>query len=167
MREDAVRRATQADLDQVMDVYAAAREFMRQNGNPGQWGDGFPPRGLIEGRIARGELYVVTREGAVHAAFALVPGPDPYYARIEGGTWESDAPYVAIHQVASDGQVHGVFHAAVGLALGRCGHLRVDTHRDNAPMQGAILREGFAYRGIVHVRDHSPRLAYELVATGR
>jgi hypothetical protein len=167
MRDITVRQATRADLGQVMAVYAAAREFMRQSGNPGQWGDGFPPRDMIEGRIGRGELYVVAREGAIHAAFALVPGRDASYAHIEGGTWESDAPYVTLHQVASDGQVHGVFHLAVGLALERCRHLRVDTHRDNRPMQAAAQREGFTYRGIVYVRDHSPRLAYELMAPER
>lgn len=164
MQDVVIRQAVQADLNPVMEVYASARRFMKETGNPTQWGDDFPPRELIDGRICRGELYVLAQEGAIHAAFALILGPDPTYARIEGGSWESDSPYGTLHQVASDGSVRGVFQRAVDFSLGRRRHLRVDTHADNKVMQAAILRAGFQYRGIIYVRDHSPRLAYELVA---
>ena len=57
-----------------------------------------------------------------------------------------------------------MFQRAVRFSLRSRRHLRVDTHADNKVMQAAILRAGFQYRGIIYVRDHSPRLAYELVA---
>lgn len=163
MQNVVIRQAAQEDLNPVMEVYASARRFMKATGNPNQWGDDFPPRELIDERICRGELYVLVREGAIHAAFALILGPDPTYAHIEGGSWESDTPYGTLHQVASDGSIRGVFQRAVSFSLQRRRHLRVDTHADNKVMQAAILREGFQYRGIIYVRDHSPRLAYDLV----
>ena len=35
-----IRKTTMEDLDEVMEIYAGARAFMAQNGNPTQWGDG-------------------------------------------------------------------------------------------------------------------------------
>ena len=42
-----IRKATMSDLDTVFDLYAQARRFMKENGNPDQWGDNYPPRGQI------------------------------------------------------------------------------------------------------------------------
>ena len=42
-------------------------------------------------------------------------------------------------------------------------NVRIDTHADNIPMQGAIANQGFTKCGIIHVEDGSPRLAYQLV----
>ena len=66
MQDVVIRKAVRADLDPVMEVYASARRFMKETGNPTQWGDDFPPRELIDGRIHRGELYVLVQEGAIH-----------------------------------------------------------------------------------------------------
>ena len=45
--------------------------------------------------------------------FALFEGEDPTYAYIEGGHWLNNAPYVTIHRLAGDGQMHGLFPCAV------------------------------------------------------
>ena len=43
-----IRKASVQDLDQIMQIYEKAREFMRTNGNAEQWGDEYPSRELIE-----------------------------------------------------------------------------------------------------------------------
>ena len=157
-----IRRATEADLPRLLEIYATARAYMRAHGNPGQWTGGYPQEGLLRGDIARGTLYAMTREdGGLCGGFVLVEGADPTYAVIEGGPWASDAPYATIHRIASDGSERGVFHRAVAFARTLHDHLRVDTHEDNLTMQRAILREGFVFRGVIYQPDGSPRLAYD------
>ena len=56
-----IHPATQADLDEIEKIYALARRFMVENGNPTQWNDGYPRRELLEGDLARGNLYVVEK----------------------------------------------------------------------------------------------------------
>ena len=41
-----IRKASVQDLDQIMQIYEKAREFMRTNGNAEQWGDEYPSREL-------------------------------------------------------------------------------------------------------------------------
>ena len=43
----------------------------------------------------------------------------------------------------------------------RADHLRIDTHQDNLPMQGAIAKAGFKRAGIVYVSDGTPRVAFD------
>lgn len=155
-----IRPATAADLPALEGIYRAARGIMAASGNPTQWGTTHPARRLLEQDIARGQLWLVCRDGVPHAAFALVPGQDPTYAVIDGA-WQSDAPYATIHRLGSDGRCHGVFAAAVGFAAERFPHLRIDTHADNRIMRKLIPRAGFGYCGIIRVEDGTPRLAYE------
>ena len=94
------------------------------------------------------------------AAFAFLHGEDPTYGYIEG-EWLSDAPYGTIHRIASDGTTRGVLAKAVEYVKKQYNHIRIDTHEDNIPMQGAILKNGFEYRGVIYLEDGDPRWAYE------
>ena len=157
-----VRKAVRGDLPRVLEIYAAARRFMAERGNPNQWGTGNPPAERLIEDIAAGNLYVLERERVIRGVFAFILGQDPTYSDIYDGAWLSDAPYGTIHRVAGDGS-GGIFAACVRYCSGVCGHLRVDTHEDNLPMQRAILREGFRRCGIIHIADGSPRIAYEKI----
>ena len=37
-----IRKSTAQDLEQIMALYEQARDFMRQSGNPNQWGNAYP-----------------------------------------------------------------------------------------------------------------------------
>ena len=102
-----VRNARRKDFADILRIYARAREYMKQSGNPTQWGTAFPPETLIRDDIREKRNYVVETESGVHGVFAFIEGEDPTYARIEGA-WRSDAPYGTIHRIASDGEVKGV-----------------------------------------------------------
>lgn len=158
-----VRAATMNDLEQMLDVYAAARAFMARTGNPHQWADGYPRRELLEEDIAQGRSYVMEGEdGVVHATFFYAPGPDPTYRVIEEGEWLGDGPYGVIHRIAGDGQVKGALAAAVAFARTRCSEVRIDTHHDNVVMQSALEKLGFQRRGIIYLENGDPRIAYQL-----
>ena len=158
-----IRQAEGKDFDDILRIYARAREYMKRNGNPTQWGESFPPEALIKDDIREKRNYVVEADGGIHGVFAFIPGDDPTYARIEGA-WMSDAPYGTIHRIASDGTVKGVFAAAIAFCKSRISHIRIDTHADNKTMRRAIEKAGFKECGIIRVADGTPRIAYELIA---
>lgn len=161
-----IRRATEADLPRLAEIYDAARAYMRAEGNDQQWVNGYPSPAQLRADMAGGWLYAMTSDdGRIYGAFALVDADEPSYRVIEGA-WASDAPYAAIHRIASDGSARGVMRQAVAFARRTYDHLRVDTHALNRTMQRAILREGFAYRGVIHLEDGAPRLAYDWVGPG-
>lgn len=160
-----IRTATNQDLGRIMDVYAAAREFMAQNGNPNQWGPtNWPPEALVRDDIARGKSHVCVHDGRVVGVFFFDCGPDiePTYRHIEDGSWIGDDSYGVVHRIASDGSVRGVGSACINWAFDQCGHLRIDTHGDNIAMQRLLGKLGFVHCGTIYVEeDDYPRLAFE------
>ena len=158
-----IRTATPEDLPALGPVYAAARRFMAENGNPTQWSDRYPLTEDLEEDTGKGQLYVWAPDGAVHGAFVLQLGEEANYREIQGA-WRSDTPYGTIHRVASDGAVPGLFAACMDFCRARVNHLRIDTHRDNGVMQHLILKHGFVPCGTIWVEDGTPRLAYEWLA---
>ena len=156
-----IRKAREQDLEQILAVYAAARAFMANTGNPNQWGNHHPPKALLENDIKIGQLYVSESDGAVHGVFAFIEGPDPTYSYIEDGAWISDEPYYVIHRIASDGTEKGLLRRAVAYADETSTHLRIDTHAENLVMQNAIAKCGFTRCGIIYLENGDPRIAYE------
>lgn len=156
-----IRHGHMADIEEIMRIYAAARTFMAENGNPNQWGTHFPPQDLIEDYIQKGELYVVEEDGVIHGAFAFFIGEDPLYAVITEGEWASDTTYGAIHRVASDGQIKGMVSEMFNFCENHISHLRIDTHEDNSVMRYLIKKHNFKRRGMVKAVDGTPRIAYE------
>lgn len=159
-----IRAARMAELNEIMAVYDIARAFMRAHGNLTQWPVGTPSRMQVAVDIADGDCHVIMEGGRIAGVFSFIMGEDPTYAVIEDGSWRSNAPYGAIHRVASSGLTHGVTQACFEFCAARMNHLRIDTHADNLPMQGAIERFGFERRGVIHIADGSPRIAYDYLA---
>ena len=157
-----VRLANIADLDRIMEIYARAQQFMRENGNPTQWSSTYPTRDLIEEDIAARISHVVTdNAGKIQGVFVFVIGKDSTYAVIRDGAWKSDAPYGTIHRIAASGETGGVFDTAVAYCKRKIGNLRIDTHENNRVMQHLITKNGFVYCGIIKTDNGTDRLAYQ------
>ena len=161
-----IRKSVPQDLDRIMEIYAYARQFMAQHGNPDQWGPThWPPEALIRNDIADGCSYVCENEaGKVIGTFFFVQGPDiePTYRKITDGKWLDDSPYGVVHRIASDGSEKGTGAFCINWAYDRCGHLRIDTHGANTVMQNLVRKLGFVHCGTIYVlEDNAPRLAYE------
>ena len=163
-----IRKTTEEDFVRVMEIYAAARDFMARTGNPNQWGlTHWPPEALIHDDIKEGSSDVcVNDDGKVVAVFYYVQGKDiePIYRDITEGAWLNDSAYGVIHRIASDGTEKGIGRFCINWASKQCSHLRIDTHPDNKVMQNLLSGLGFVRCGIVHVEeDDHPRYAYERI----
>ncbi len=158
-----IRPAEMGEISRILEIYERGREFMRCHGNPTQWGENYPPEDVVRDDILRSQLYVICGEDELpHGVFAFLREGEPDYEKIDGA-WLWDGPYGTIHRVASDGSVRGVLGQAVEFACRYFRCIRIDTHEDNIPMQGAILKAGFKFCGTVHLKSGDPRWAYEKI----
>ena len=156
--------AAESDLERILEVYAAAREYMIRSGNPDQWGRSYPPEELILSDIRAGACRVIRDDEGIHGVFAVFSGEEPTYAVIEDGEWLNPDPYVTIHRMAGDGLVHGLFRCAADYCKSLCPNVRIDTHDRNMAMRHLIWKNGFRRCGTIRVRDGSPRIAYQWTA---
>ena len=160
-----IRKSSPEDLDRMLEIYASARRFMAEHGNPNQWGPtNWPPKELLEKDIAAGDSYVCRLNGKVVGTFYYVYGREiePTYQVIDDGAWRDESSYGVVHRIASDRSAKGIGQFCLEWAYSRCGHLRIDTHGDNLVMQGLLKKLGFVHCGTIYVReDKAPRLAYE------
>ncbi len=161
-----IRKTTEQDLERVMEIFAYARRFMAEHGNPNQWGrTQWPPEDLVRRDISSGKSYVCVNDGGrVIGTFFFQFGPDiePTYRVISEGAWLDEGPYGVVHRIASDGSEPGIGKFCVNWAYDRCGHLRIDTHGDNTVMQNMLKSLGFIHCGTIYVeKDNDPRLAFE------
>lgn len=162
-----IRHSEAKDLERIMEIYAQARVFMAEHGNPKQWGQSnWPHRDVVEEDIRSGNGYVCVEGDRVIGAFYYIYGDDidPTYRQIEDGKWISDEPYGVVHRMAGDGSVKGIGAFCLNWAYEQCGHLRVDTHGDNTVMQSLLPKLGFEKCGVIYVlEDNDPRIAYEKI----
>ena len=156
-----IRKAEIKDLSDILRIYAYARAFMKENGNPDQWGNVYPSLEMVREDIEKGICYVCAEEKHIVGVFVFFKGEDPTYQVIEKGSWHGNQPYGVIHRVASDGTVRGVAEACFTFCKNQIGHLRIDTHKDNIPMQKALEKNGFGRCGIIYTDDGSQRIAYD------
>ena len=162
-----IRKTEITDLSRIMEIYAHARKFMAETGNPKQWGATmWPPEELIREDIAQGNSYVCIQENQVIAVFYYVHGRkiDPTYDHIEDGAWIGDDMYGVVHRIACDHSIKGIGSFCISWAYEQCGHLRMDTHGDNIVMRSLLEKLGFERCGIIYVvEDNDPRIAYEKI----
>lgn len=161
-----IRHAEPQDIAAIMEIYAAARSYMRQTGNPTQWSGGYPAEDLVREDIVCRRCMLCIEEGEILAVFCCMPGPDPTYLRIDGGSWLNDDPYFVIHRIAVGPGAHrrGVASFCFAYGLAQCGNLKIDTHRDNLPMQRSLAKNGFVRCGIIYLENGDARIAYQKVS---
>lgn len=161
-----IRNAHKEEIEEIMEIYAQAREFMKKTGNPNQWGlTSWPPRALIEKDIQQKKSYVLIDQDAIQAVFFYDYGKDieDTYKEITDGAWLSDAPYGVVHRIASAHRSKAAGETCIRWALQQCHNVRIDTHADNKIMQHVLQKIGFHYCGIIYVHeDRDPRYAYQL-----
>ena len=155
-----VRNAQMTDFSRIEEIYAFARKYMAENGNPTQWGKTNPPRERLLKDIEEQKLYVVEDATGIHGVFFYTIGEDPTYRVIVDGHWTQDATYGTIHRIAGDGS-GGILRTAVNFAKNQCPYVRIDTHENNAVMHAGLRKLGFRRCGIIYIADGSERIAYD------
>lgn len=157
-------------LDAIAAITERAQRAMAAMGLD-QWQNGYPNRAVWEADIAAGGAYAALDEGRVVGALRYCDEPEASYAAIDGA-WLTEGPYATIHRCVVDPDLRGrgivgelfAFACAKAAAEGMAS-VRIDTHADNAPMQRAVAKAGFAPCGTIilaeGVEAGAPRLAFE------
>ncbi|MBE6607338.1 MAG: GNAT family N-acetyltransferase [Ruminococcaceae bacterium] len=162
-----IRRSRPEDFEQICALYADAREFMKENGNPDQWKDTHPSVDLISEDISEnGNGYVAADGDTVLAAFYFEENADdPTYRVIYDGKWLNSLPYAVVHRIGVSKAARGrkVGKLCVKWATERAGNVKIDTHRDNQPMQRLLTSLGFVHCGTIYVNVDGDRhrMAYQ------
>ena len=175
-----IRKATESDIDAVMEILAEARGTMAKLGID-QWQDGYPQREIIENDVREGFSYCIenTRNGEILATFGVFTAGDLCYDKIFCGEWTTgeslsslgeSVSYTAIHRVAisvkSRGQ--GLSTAIIDFAADKARNkgkksLRIDTHEGNVVMRRMLEKHGFIHCGTIYLESGDARVAYEKV----
>lgn len=158
-----IRLAKYQDLPTILEIYEHARQFMRAQGNPSQWGATHPEEDILAADIDNNVLYVIEEDGQLQGVFAFIIGEDSTYDVIDHGQWKSNDTYGTIHRVAAAEGTTGIVKKAVEYCKTLHPYIRIDTHEKNLVMQHLIQKTGFEKSGIIYAYDGSPRIAYELL----
>ena len=145
------------------EIYRAAREFMISAGNPTQWSGAYPEGYDVERGIRNGTSYVAEEDGEIVATFYFKPGNDPTYDVIYDGEWKNSDEYGVIHRIAVKYHGRAIAARCYEECFAVCKNLKIDTHRDNIPMQRSLEKCGFEYCGIIHLANGDERLAYQKI----
>ena len=158
-----IRKANYKDLEEIRLIYQSARKFMSDNGNPNQWGNNNPPLSRTEEDLRENNLYVVEDDKDILAVFFYKYGDDPTYKIIYQGSWLNNSPYGVIHRIAVSDKARGKGIAGIcfDFAYNQCKNLKIDTHKDNIPMQRALAKHGFKQCGIIHLVNGDKRIAFQ------
>jgi len=157
-----IRRARHHDLEHIMAIYAYARDYMKEAGNPDQWHDNHPPQGLIEADIESGCCYVCVDNEDTLAVFYFNVEDDPTYSKIDG-KWLNDEAYGVVHRIARAKNAKGAGAFALEWCMQQQSNIRIDTHKDNTPMLKLLEKLGFVYCGVIWLTNGDERLAYQYI----
>ncbi len=158
-----IRKASLADIDNILSIYQSARVFMCQTGNMTQWAGAYPSGEVIEKDIAKGSLYICEDDAEILAVFYFAQEADPTYSVIYNGAWLNSLPYGVIHRIAvsDNARGKGVAGFIFDACFAQCKNLKIDTHKDNTPMRRALEKNGFVQCGIIHLLNGEERVAYQ------
>ena len=157
-----IRKTKPEDLEKVMQIYEEARNFMHQNGNPNQWTGGHPAQAIIEADIQAQKSYVCLNNDEIVAVFYFNIEEDPTYKKIDGN-WIDDKPYGVIHRIARghNGKGSGAF--SINWCFEQYPNIRIDTHKDNAPMMALMDKLGFKKCGTIWLANGDERTAFQKI----
>lgn len=170
-----MRKATLEDIDEISRIYTEARRFMKNSGNMNQWDDNYPSVEIIRDDILNENLYVIESKDIVKnikhiAAVSMISlCNEKDYEKIYSGNWNSNDNYAVIHRFAVADRyrrkgISKIFFYEIFNMIRENGisWVRIDTHRENIPMQNFLEKIGFDFCGIVFIKNNEERIAYDL-----
>ncbi len=156
-----IRLAKLEEIDKIKEIYSLAKSFMDDCGNAGQWVNNYPQKELLQEDVKNEQLYVCVDESKIVAVFCFFVGNEPTYDKIYEGEWLNDEPYGVIHRIAVAEHKKGLASKCIQWCINKHHNIKIDTHKNNLPMQKTILKNSFKYCGIIKKPDGSERLAYQ------
>ncbi|MDR0383805.1 MAG: hypothetical protein LBH47_00560 [Christensenellaceae bacterium] len=126
-----VRKARPDDIDEIMRIYRAAKQFMVNTGNPNQWTGDWPYKEIVLEDIQKRELHKVLFNGNIVGCFGL----------------EEKLTHAEIHRIAADGTVKGIAKFVLDFVFNRVDKVLAETSFDNKIMQHIFTKYGFKTTG--------------------
>jgi RimJ/RimL family protein N-acetyltransferase len=156
-----IRNTRVEDIKRVLEIYEKAKIFMKDNGNSTQWINGYPSKELIESDIQNIKSYVCLDDTEIVGIFYFAIGIEKTYHKIYEGQWLNNQEYGVIHRIAVDGKQKGIASFCINWCYEQIKNIRIDTHRNNKPMQKLLEKNGFKYCGIIYFENGDERIAYQ------
>jgi RimJ/RimL family protein N-acetyltransferase len=160
-----IRKTEKSDIKRMMEIYEYAKEYMQENGNKNQWTEGYPQQKLIEDDIKKGNSYICIDENEIIGTFYFGQEIELTYKLISNGKWMNDETYGVIHRIAVSRNKKGIATYCINWCFELCGNIRIDTHRENIPMQKTLEKLGFKYCGVIHLNNGDERIAFQKIKT--
>ena len=157
-----IRHTTLSDITAIGEIYAMARQFMIDNGNPNQWKVGYPSEETALQDLECGIGYVCLDNEEIVGVFAFEIGHEPTYDKIDGA-WLNEEKYAYMHRVAVKKHGQGIIDFCFNECFKIHPNLKIDTHRDNVPMQKVLKRNGFTECGIIYHENGEERIAFQKI----
>ena len=157
-----IRKTKHKDLPQVMPLFEVARIFMKKTGNPNQWPETYPSQLDIEKDIENKGSYICEEDNEILGIFYCNTEIESDYDYIDGA-WIQEGPYGVIHRIAIGNKGKGSASFCMAWCQKNWQALRVDTHKDNLPMQGLLKKFGFVHCGTIYLKNGEPRFAFEWI----
>lgn len=158
-----IRETSRNDLKKILEIYESARQYMIKKGNPNQWVNGYPDEKIILMDIENKHHFTCFDGNRIVGCFTFIVGDDPTYKEIFKGKWLDDNPYAVIHRAAVLEHGKGIGSICIGWSFNRHKNIRIDTHKDNIPMQRLLIKQGFQYCGVIYNLWGDERLAFQKV----
>ncbi len=158
-----IRKAELNDLNIILKIFEHARNYMKENNNPNQWGDNHPPASLIEEDIKNSIGYVcLDEENNIVGYFCFYIGIEEDYNQIYEGDWLNDKEYAVIHRIATISNKKGIGAFCMRYCFDKYKNIKIDTSEYNIPMQKLLEREGYTKCGIIKLRrNYEDRIAFQ------
>lgn len=160
-----IRKSAFSDIDSILKLFAQAREFMKTHGNPNQWGKNYPEISLIKQDITNGNSYICVEDGEIIGTFFYAKDIEPTYAHIYEGEWQNNKPYGVVHRIASVKGKRGVATFCLDWCFNQCKNIRIDTHKENIPMQNLLKKNGYVSCGIIYLENGDERIGFQKTDT--
>lgn len=163
-----IRNTKNEDTKKLVEIYNDAKAFMEENNNFSQWNKWRPEKSTLLEMVKNKTGYVIEKDGEILAGFQFFIGIEKDYEKIYNGSWKNTDSYGVIHKVAVNKNMHGqgLSKICFDFCKEMCikngvNNMKIDTHKDNAPMIKTLLKYGFSYCGIVYTNNGNEMLGYQ------
>lgn len=162
-----LRQAEYKDIDDIMNIVFQAQDQFKKD-KIDQWQNNYPNYTTIEEDIKNKDSYVLVKNNLIVGTVYFSFDGESTYEKIYQGEWLSHGKYAVIHRLAVDlrwrgkGLAEEILRELERIAIEKdVFSIKVDTHRENLPMQKLLGKMGYKYCGIIYLKDKNERLAYE------
>ena len=87
-----IRKSRMEDVNDIMNIIDAAKQYMVSHGNKTQWVDGYPGEEIIISDIKDNNSYVITHNDIIAGTFSFIIGKEPTYQVIKNGDGITTGP---------------------------------------------------------------------------